>query len=200
MRLLIDVDGVLRNIYQQLIWIYKSEFDPVANISVEDIKEWDISPVFPKVTDPKETFFRRFAREVFLFAPPYPEAPQVMRQLSKDHHIHIVTNQYPGNEHYTIEWLIKWGIPYHSITFTSEKQYIEGDIILDDNLGHIRRVVEKKEPCVDLAVLMERPWSTGYNGLIVRNMEEFGNFVYHLVKIEDLYMEDLYNGSEDRSF
>jgi len=191
MRLLIDVDGVLRDIVSQIINIYKSHFDPSADIHHDDINLWYMNSFFPKAPDIINTFFIEYAQDVFEHALPYPGAVGAMRRLYERHHIHIVTNQFPGNEIYTLNWLSNWNIPYHDITFTGDKTQVIGDILLDDKLETIEAITQSSIPNVGFAVLMSRPWNRGWTGITVNDIKEFELFVNLLSQ-----MEEIANGSK----
>jgi len=176
MDILLDVDGVLRNIVDVLIRIYRRELDPTTTITHKDIKMFDVRPAMPLVEDPKQFFFIDHAAEVFGTALPYPGVIAAINEMYEDHDIHIVTNQFPGNESITLNWLWNWEIPYHSISFIKDKTRLSdaGDVLLDDKLKTLLdfRVVKGAIP-----VCHSQPWNSEWDGLRVGSLQEFNELL-----------------------
>lgn len=58
-------------------------------------------------------------------------------------HVHIVTsrlNKFRLHDiavQNTVKWLATWSIPYRSLSFTDDKSFIQGDVIIDDQINHL---------------------------------------------------------------
>ena len=68
----------------------------------------------------------------------------------KGYYIVIVTNQeYLYNKTDTLMWLDNNNIYYDSIIFTSKKNLISGDIVVDDNIQNLDMCNEIRKVCID---------------------------------------------------
>jgi hypothetical protein len=79
-----------------------------------------------------------------LQVPPIPGAAQALWELSdREWHIHIATSRmnkfrlHDTAAKNTVEWLAQHGIPYRSLSFTSDKHAIIADAIVDDSPDHL---------------------------------------------------------------
>ena len=73
----IDVDGVIRNMFDNMCEIYNQRFK--ENKTVDDIWDYDVEKVFPKIKEEldisaAEYFFQLHAKELFLDNEPYEGA------------------------------------------------------------------------------------------------------------------------------
>ena len=93
--------------------------------------------------------------------------------LKEKHYIHLATKQSIGKEKYTLEWLADHRIPYDAITFTREKEFIHGHVILDDNVDVLTSYkTNGVARSIDL-VCMSRPWNREWTGGKVFDMLAF---------------------------
>jgi len=175
LKLLIDIDGVVRNITKPCIDIYKTYYNPQSTIIESDILLYEMESLFPEIVDLPGIFFGKFAKEVFLdLSKPYPQAIEIINELYLHHDIHIVTHQFKGNEIYTLQWLEKYGLMYNSISFTSDKNNIFGEFAIDDSIDMLNKYKTAFPIC------MSRPWNKDWQGVTVSDMKEFKQYLDNL--------------------
>ncbi|MGD9697596.1 5' nucleotidase, NT5C type [Acinetobacter sp.] len=173
MKIIMDVDGVLRNIVDQVLEINRLVFDPGSTASHDDINVWNIKKVLTKLP-PLNVLFHEHAKEIFENAQPYPLALESLMALKEQHEIHIVTAQEPYRFQHTINWLEKYNIKYDSITFmvNGTKNHIHGDVMIDDgmhNLDDYKAAGANKQMRL---ICMDQPWNQQWQGEKVYSMLE----------------------------
>ncbi len=188
--ILMDVDGVLRDVVAKCCQIYKRDFDPKSTVTPEDITDWGIDQFFPKLPEARMIFFREYADEVFTDSDPYePEVAEYMAMIKEGNELIIATDQWNGNGKYTLQWLENQRIPYDGIFISPNKALLNGDIALDDRL---KNLVSYRDSGIT-AVCMERPWNKARwdreNGKSVHNLYEF-NLLIHKLKNRDHELAD----------
>lgn len=134
----IDMDGVIRNIFDNMCDIYNTNFG--TNVTVDDIFDYDVEVVFPKIREKfgmsaADYFFKLFGYKVFYESKPYDGVKEALEKLRNNgHKVVIVTWQYTlDNKMNTLRFLDNNHIPYDDICFTRDKWMIQGDWIIDDN-------------------------------------------------------------------
>jgi len=175
MKFIIDIDGVLRNIVDRILDIYKTDFDRDYIISYEDITQYRISPFLPLLKDDDalvDAFFKgKYAYDVFVKANPHDNAIESLRSLHDDgHFIHIATNQFKGVEHLTMLWLYNNSVPYDLITFGKHKYMLDADVFIDDSTDILTEFRQHNPH--SLPVCVTQPWNSSWEGLRVNNLKE----------------------------
>ena len=110
--------------------------NPRNPVRYRDVTDWDLSKTMPEIDD-NEQFFRTYAKQIFEDSRPLPYSEYWMKELKKDHDIYIITDQYRGLEHHTLNWLQKHEIPYDGILFAHDKTIMNGDYIIDDKVANL---------------------------------------------------------------
>ena len=172
-----DVDGVIRNIHERLIQVYKNYYLEHEVTPIENWYNYDVAEYFPIRKDIYEFWFNLHPKEIYLFAEHYPKALEFMQTIIKNNKITIVTKQpYKYLEELTRQWLIKNKIPYDNITFTQNKGEFEGDYILEDSPTDLEDIAKagKSKP-----VCMNRSWNRTWKGLRVYNYNQFLKLINH---------------------
>lgn len=170
----IDVDGVIRNIYDTMCRIYNRDFK--ENMSVDDIVVYDVDKVFTKVREKlhisaSEYFFKFNSRDLFLLSKPYCNVRECIKKLMDDgHKVIIATWQYTLlNKVDTLYFLELNQIPYDDICFTKDKWMIKANWIIDDNPEFI---CNEKENARKILINMPYNQNIDYNGLRANNLNE----------------------------
>jgi uncharacterized HAD superfamily protein len=166
----VDVDGVLRNIYEPYISIYNSIHN--TNHIVSDIVEYSINSILDK-EKPRE-FFMKHYKKIFGDAKPYENVEYLNKLKEEGHKIQIVTAQYKGLESITLDWLHKNNIEYDSIHFTHNKEDVIGDVFVDDYIYHLNRSKCNRIICMD------RPYNQKWKGKRINDMKD----LYEMLQIE----------------
>ncbi len=172
--LLLDVDGVIRDIVATILDIYNTQYDPGAGIIEKDIYDFDMSKVLLKTPDIVGTFFRKHAEEVFTYSKPHEQDfAETISRIKENYNVHLLTAQFPGNEKYTLQWIEQNKVPYDSIIFAKEKNIIKGDFLLDDAIHNLESVAGNGTR----VVCMNRPWNQAWRGERVYSLKEFEQLI-----------------------
>lgn len=171
----VDMDGVVRNIFDKMCELYNSSFN--KHLTVDDIFDYNVEIVFPKIREEigmsaADYFFKLYGWHLFLYGKPYDGVREALEKLQKEgHKIVIVTWQYTlENKIRTLKFLDNNHIPYDDICFTKDKWMIEGDWIIDDNPEFI---LDKREKANK--ILINMPYNkhiNDYNGIRANNLCE----------------------------
>ena len=155
--ILLDVDGVIRDIITTSIKTYKELYNPYCNLEHGVITTYNFKNHMPLITNINK-FFLQNKSQIFLNAEPYSEALEFVDFLKMaGHNIHIVTNQFRGAEDSTLKWLKKYNVPYDSLHFTKNKNTVNGDLLIDDCIDNLV-IADKKVVCFD------QPWNQEWKG------------------------------------
>jgi len=134
----VDVDGVIRNMFDNMCKVYNRCFN--EHMTVEDIFDYDVDIVFPRIREEigisaADYFFKLYAYDLFLESKPYDGVKEALEKIRKEgHKVIIVTWQYTlDNKLNTLRFLDNNEIPYDDICFTRDKWMIQSDWIIDDN-------------------------------------------------------------------
>ena len=179
----IDMDGVIRNIFDNMCDIYNTNFG--TNITVDDIFDYDVEVVFPKIREKfgmsaADYFFKEKSVDIFLLSKPYDGVKEAVEKLRNNgHKVVIVTWQYTlDNKLRTLKFLDNNQIPYDDICFTRDKWMIQGDWIIDDNPEFI---FDERETAHKMLIRM--PYNKGirFDGLREKSLKKAVNLI---LKIE----------------
>jgi len=178
--LILDVDEVLRNLIQAVLDQYNLKYK--TKFVKEDITDYDIKIALTEIHNTIDYFYEN-AKKCFLYSKPFDDIHNVITKIQKQlgYHIRVTTNQFKQLESYTIEWLNLHNIPYDSLIFTSDKSWVTGDIIVDDNPEFII-----SSPCKN-KILMKRPWNKEYwyKYDSIENIKELPNKIIEIEKREN---------------
>ncbi|MEZ4765079.1 MAG: hypothetical protein R3C26_18440 [Calditrichia bacterium] len=165
-RVLIDVDGVLRDYVSSLNAVYLREF---PDHTIDPVTDWALEHFYPIGKEIYQFMDGQFAREILENAPAYPGEIDALRQFENDFEIVIVTAQPPAHRYPTMVWLGKNDVPANEIHIEHEKQRVPGLALLDDFTVNL----EKFQKTGRLAVCLDRPWNQQWKGPRVRTVAEF---------------------------
>jgi 5'-nucleotidase len=134
-RILLDIDGVLGDIYSRFLELHREETGEI--LTYEDISGKLEGEAFPGLY--------RWVRTVGFFRtiPVMPDSQQILRRLNEWHEIIIVSmaTEFPEsltdkqlwlNEHYPF-------IKPKQVIFCGDKSLIPGDIMIDDHFKNLDR-------------------------------------------------------------
>jgi 5'-nucleotidase len=132
-RLLVDMDGVLADIYQQAINFEYAESGRL--IQLKDVAGADEIVAFPNAA--KHVRQRGFFRT----APLIPNAFDVMEQLNEKYELFIVSAamEFPNSLEEKYYWLEEHFpfIPWKNIVFCGSKTVVQGDLLIDDHYKNL---------------------------------------------------------------
>lgn len=177
-RVIIDVDGVLRDFIASLVAVYLREY-PDHKVSL--IASRKLHECFPLGEKIYEFMDETFAWEILAEAPPYPGAIESLQNWRHEFDIVIASNQPPLGKAPTLVWLGTHHVPTNEIHLTAEKQLLSGAAILDDFVDNL----EKFASTGRLAVCMDRPWNHNWRGPRVETVDDFFYLVSEYLKETD---------------
>ena len=93
---------------------------------------------------------------------PYPGAIEAVAELRKLVDLKVVTSPIHGPHWYfeRVEWcMLHLGCSPGDVVFRTDKQYEDGDILLDDNAEHVNGWAARRP--LNIALLFDRPWNRG---------------------------------------
>jgi len=169
----IDVDGVLRKLFERLREVYL-EYYPTHKVAhIEEWGDYNIAKYFPIGKKIYPFWFKWHADEIYLKAATYNGAIEFMRDLKQNGEFVIIVSQQPNKhiEFLTNKWLIDINkIPHDSIIFTNDKTSFRGSFILDDYTKNLEKILNAGTA---IPVCMDRPWNKDWKGLRVYNYNDF---------------------------
>lgn len=172
----VDLDGVLRDIFSQMIKLYNNEFG--ENLKPEDVKDYDVEVSFPKAHaaygSSYHYFFEKHADYVFLLSSPMEGAVEAMKRLKEYGKVVIATIQpTTRNKILALKWLDKWNVLYDEIRFVDTKVGIDCDYFIED-------YPKNMEGAGGLKILIDAPYNQSVdevNGWYIYRFESLERFV-----------------------
>lgn len=165
-RLLIDVDGVLRDFIGSLSRVYRREY-PHHTIRYVDSRR--LEDFYPLGKDIYAFMDEQFAREILEDAPVIGDGIAAMARWEERFHLVIATNQPPEGRYPTLSWLGRHRVPANEIHIVRDKHRLDGVALLDDFIDNLEAFAATGR----LAVCFDQPWNRDWNGPRVRSVEEF---------------------------
>lgn len=136
-RVIVDVDGVLADIYWKWLQYYNAIFDD--NLKVEDVKQWNWKGIVKEGTEQYMLNIlntHKFYRDL----PTTQDSKRVLKALNRTNDVYIVTDYFTRmslkSKH---DWILE-NFPFinqNQIVLTSSKHIIDGDYIIDDNINNL---------------------------------------------------------------
>lgn len=179
MRIGIDVDGVLRNLYIKLVEVYLREFPDGWCRPVSEWHQYNIDNDFSIGKDIYDFWFNsKHTKEIYMESPSF-SGIDIIDQIAEDNEIEIITNQpNPNTAQYTLQWLQNLNIPYNGLHFTKDKEFIDCDIYVDDSAEQILNLRNENKR----VAVVDQPWNnngqlTDEDIIRVKDFYEFGTNV-----------------------
>lgn len=172
MRILIDFDDVLNNLAE--CWVADLNRCYHLNARMEDIKDYDISKVFPKLRKDQvlETYLDG---NPYLDIVPVQGAKAFLKLLEPEDEVYVVTSNIMGIDNELLsEYVFNGGnpratefmlqflwqyypeIPQDHIVITRKKELVKGDVLIDDNPDNL---LKWGGP----GVLIDKPWNRDFD-------------------------------------
>lgn len=173
-RVLVDVDGVLRDFVGSVIDTVKLH----KGLDAKDRSEWKW-----RIEDNYENLPDDFDIGKFVFdngnvtynimstASPYSGNLDALQQMGDEFLIAIVSSQpNPICQKATVQWLDQYNVEYNSLHFTKDKTIVWGEYLIDDNLDNLRNFEESSEHRTSIAI--DRPWNQEWLGYRAADISE----------------------------
>lgn len=172
LRILCDVDDVMWALLPA--WLDLLNKRHGTSVSVEDVKEWDMTKAFPALT-PDQIFGVLREKELWDSVKPIPGARETVARLNRDgHRVVFVTDTAPDTvkDKFNAFFALFPEFTWKDVIITGQKQLIRGDILIDDG---IHNLVGGQY----LKILLDAPYN--------RNFDAYMNDAYRVYNWEDIY-------------
>jgi 5'(3')-deoxyribonucleotidase len=165
-RILIDLDGVIRDFVGSLIRVYnrlhpEHQVKPVNSRQLEDF--FPIGPGIYRFMEPG------LIEEIMQEAKPYPGAVEALNCWKNEYEIVVVTAQPDIIKASTYIWIGKYNLPTNEVHMTYEKSKVAGVALLDDFTDNLQEFADDGR----LAVCLDQPWNQQWQGKRVKTVDEF---------------------------
>jgi 5'(3')-deoxyribonucleotidase len=170
-RVLIDLDGVVRDFIGSLITVYKKIYPSHTILPVNSRRLEDFFPIQSEIYKFMEA---GHIEEIMENAPPYPGAVQAMQRWQNEFEIIVVSAQPEISKFSTYIWVGKHQIPTNEVHITYNKSEIEGIALLDDFVDNLEEFAATNR----FAVCLDQPWNQSWKGERVKSVEDFFKIVY----------------------
>jgi 5'(3')-deoxyribonucleotidase len=170
-RVLVDLDGVIRNFVKGVEDVYAREYPDHAP---QKVASRELHKYFP-IGEGINEFIGKFGKEILLNSPPYPGSIETLIKWEEKFEIVIATAQPPEFRYPTFSWIGNHAIPTNEVKIIYEKQTVDGIALLDDFPENLELFAGTNR----LAVCMDQPWNQhDWEGARVKTVEEFFQLVY----------------------
>jgi len=196
--ILVDMDEVLADFIDAWLTLYNQDYDD--NLTIEDLKSWKTSLyVKPACGEKIYDYFKKPGLFRHLKVRPYAQE-FIQNLLDNNYTVLIVSDSPEGNSYcdYTEDttrignpaddkrkWLAEHFpmIPSSHIIFTSQKWYVQGDVLVDDKPATYQEFEKRGR----LSILVDQP----YNKDIVtkrraKDLKEAEQLIYQLTGAKEL--------------
>lgn len=133
LRLIVDMDGVLADVYQQ--FIHFEFLESGVQIDLNTVQGVDEIDAFPNGI--KHVNERGFFRS----APVIPHSQKILEELNQKHEVFIVSAamEFPNSLEEKYYWLQEYFpfISWKQIVLCGSKQVVQGDIMIDDHFKNL---------------------------------------------------------------
>ncbi len=166
LRLLIDLDGVIRDFVGSLERVYKNAYPDHRVLPVDSRRLEDFFPIGEEIY----SFMNNGSIDTIMVeAEPYPGAIEALNRWEKKYELVVVTAQPENWRAANYVWIGKHNIPTNEIHVVFDKSKIDGFALLDDFDYNLEAFAATGR----LAVCMDRPWNQKWKGPRVKTVEEF---------------------------
>ena len=172
-RVLLDLDGVIRDFVSGLITVYRRVYPDHA---VNFVGSRNLEDFFPIGMDIYR-FIDDHLDDILIGAPEYEGAIAAIHKWNKYFEPVIVTAQPRGWKYPTFIWLGQHKVPTNEIHVRFDKHNVAGVAILEDFVDNL----EAFRATGRLAVCIDRPWNQSWDGPRVRTVDEFFEYVWNVV-------------------
>jgi len=162
-RVLLDLDGVIRNFVEGLIQVYRREY---PEHTIDFVGSRNLEDFFPIGMD-IYPFIDAHRDEILIHAPEYDGAIEAMHKWNDRFESVIVTAQPRDWKYPTFIWLGQHRVPTNEVHICFQEDFV-------DNLEAFRATGR-------LAVCIDRPWNQSWNGPRVKTVDEFYDLVWKTI-------------------
>lgn len=131
--ILVDMDDTIEYLLKE--WVEWLNARHGLNVSVDDVRCWNIAEAFPELTA-EQVYDPLYYHELWMRVKPMPDAQEVLKKLIEDgHEVYITTSSNYSTIATKITWVLFRYFPYicwDHVIVAAKKQMIRGDVMVDD--------------------------------------------------------------------
>ncbi len=165
-RVLIDLDGVVRDFVGSLIRVYKRVYPDHDILPVNSRRLENFFPVGQEIY---QFMAPGYIEEIVENADAYPGAVEALQRWESEFDIVIVTAQPEFSRAGTFIWIGRHKVPTNEVHISYYKSEIEGFALLDDFVDNLEEFAATGR----LAVCLDQPWNQQWKGPRVKSVQEF---------------------------
>ncbi len=169
-RVLLDLDGVIRDFVGSLIRVYNREY---PDHQVQPVTSRELEKYFPIKEKIYPFMESGNIKEILEDAEPYPGALEALHHWRDEFEIVVVTSQTEVGRSPTLSWIGKNDIPTNEVHISHYKSEIDGIALLDDFQDNLEVFAATGR----LAVCLDQPWNQQWNGPRVETVHQFFDYV-----------------------
>ncbi|GAB4181503.1 MAG: hypothetical protein Kow00108_18190 [Calditrichia bacterium] len=174
-RVLVDLDGVIRDFIGGVSIIYKKYY---PEHTIKPVISRDLHLFFEIGFDIYDFIFEHYDQITNKIVP-YPGAIESLNVHSEKYDIVIATSQESWGVNVTYQWIEKYKLPVRDIIISDTKEELEGIALLDDWELNI----EKFNATGRMGVCYEQPWNSKWNnGHKVKTIDNFFELIEKQIK------------------
>jgi 5'-nucleotidase len=132
-RLVVDMDGVLADVYEQFFLYDEKDFG--KRRPIEDVIGVEERKAFPRINE------YVYAKGFFRTAPVVKDSVEVLSELNKSYELFIVSAaiEFPQSLPEKLEWLNEHFsfLSWQQIVFCGSKKIVDADIMIDDHFKNL---------------------------------------------------------------
>lgn len=174
-RVLVDLDGVVRDFVGSLIRVYKKVY---PDHHIKPVSSRELEKYFPAGAGVYKFMEPGYIEDIVEGAEAYPGAVEALQTWESEFEIVIVTAQPPFVRASTFTWIGRHRIPTNEVHINYYKYEIDGVALLDDFVDNLEEFAGTGR----LAVCLDQPWNRHWKGPRVKSVGEFFELVQDYLK------------------
>jgi len=169
-RVLIDLDGVVRDFVGSLTKVYKYHYPDHEVLPIVSRRLEDFFPIGDRIYKFVKS---EQIEKIMADAEAYPGALEALDKWKEKFEIVVVTSQPDFSRASTYLWIGRNDIPTNEVHVTYFKSEIDGYALLDDFIDNLVEFQSTGR----LAVCFDQPWNQEWDGPRVKTVDEFFRLV-----------------------
>jgi len=179
----IDIDDTLTNLYE-MVMSYGFKFAKENKIAIPkiDLQGYEASDIFYFDDIQHSKFMKKHLKSILTEVKTRPLASEVIKTISKDYYIYILTSRdaelIPNYKEETIKWLQKEGIYYDKIIFDCKEKGIfckenNIELLIDDSPKQCHNAIVNNVN----TYIFDNPYNKNFNETGVKRIYSWGHLL-----------------------
>lgn len=125
----------------------------------EDVNDFFLYRLYEWDEAEREAVYERYGHDIHYHSEPLPMAAEHVRVLFQRHHISVITARPSRFREVTVNWLERYGFPYHDIFFCEDKLEVCAtwgvDVLIDDGPHYAESFADAGKQ----VILLDQPYN-----------------------------------------